>query len=146
MKYLINEWLNLNKGTKIKGVYILHFGDKVYIGASKNVFIRVRGHRAKLRNNKHRYSDIIGKYVEKTVLVEVFLVENILEVEKKLIVKYAKLGIAINKRVTKNRFRKVIELDGHLEIPLKLLAALAGITLNEYINMVLYKHSKNTKK
>jgi len=44
------------------------------------------------------------------------------------------------------KFRKVIEMDRQLKRDLSVLAGYREMSLNEYINMVLYKHSKNTKK
>ena len=44
------------------------------------------------------------------------------------------------------KFRKLIEMDRQLKRDLSVLAGYSEMSLNEYINMVLYKHSQNTKK
>jgi hypothetical protein len=81
----------LRTSPKIKGAYIIHFKDKVYVGSSKNVLNRLNNHRCSIRSKTHRYSNDIGKYKECDIYFSIYPKIEITE-------KYKKLGIALNKQ------------------------------------------------
>ena len=84
----------------IEGAYIIHFKNKVYVGSSKNVLKRLKGHRSLLRSKKHQYYDIIkDEFNEDEIYFSIYPTEYYLEMEMLLIEKYTKLGISLNKQV-----------------------------------------------
>ena len=88
----------LRTSPKIKGAYIIHFKDKVYVGSSKNVLNRLNNHRCSIRSKTHRYSNDIGKYKECDIYFSIYPTENYKELEIEITEKYKKLGIALNKQ------------------------------------------------
>ncbi len=71
--------MNMNINNKLKkvcGVYYFKFNNKLYIGASINVYERLRDHNSRLKNNKHfeiiqlEYNKSIHNKIETGLLIQ----------------------------------------------------------------------------
>lgn len=124
----------------IKGVYIIDFGIKKYIGSSKNILARLNYHRVAFRRGNHYYSKDVGSFNECDVFFKVYEVDDILELEVLITEEYRRLGFALNQdtgnRHSKEHLRKLSESRKGRVSPRK------GVVLSEETKSKLSKAMK----
>lgn len=99
IKYKFTDVIKTTTTKPVKGVYVIDFGHKVYVGRSLHVLRRLENQRAVFRSGKHYYSKSLGNFNEDETYFIIYECDNYKEKEEELTREYKKKGIALNEQI-----------------------------------------------